>query len=222
MMSKTFEKAKERQEELFIEIASLLSGLTSPVRLKIIHFLSQAPHSVEQLSLKLGQSVANTSMHLKKMQREDILKAETSGQKRIYSLAHLELKTFWEQIQDYAQIQDPTKIIDSEAIYHENLLWEKSLKETIKDIKSQKVLLLDVRPNDEVDEDDPQYSKYVVHIPFDNLKRMKDELPANKPLLIICRGRLCVMSNESTHQLRKMGFEAFKGHFSWFQLSQAL
>jgi DNA-binding transcriptional ArsR family regulator len=221
-MSKTFDKAKARQEELFVEIASLLSGLASPVRLKIIHFLSQAPHSVEQLSLKLGQSVANTSMHLKKMQRENILKTETSGQKRIYSLAHSELKNFWEQIQDYALAQDPTKIIDSKVIYQENLVWDKNLRETVKDIKSEKVILLDVRPSDEVEEQDMQYSKYVMHIPFDNLKKLKDELPTNKPILIICRGRLCVMSNESTHQLRKMGFEAFKGNFSWFQLSQAL
>jgi DNA-binding transcriptional ArsR family regulator len=221
-MSKTFDKAKNRQDELFIQIASLLSGLASPVRLKIIHFLSQAPHSVEQLSLKLGQSVANTSMHLKKMQRENILKTETSGQKRIYSLSHPELKHFWEQIQDYAQAQDPTKIIDSNDIYNEDLVWKKNLKETIKEIKSQKIILLDVRPLDEVDELDPNYLKYVMHIPFDNLKKMKDDLPKNKDILIICRGRLCVMSNESTFHLRKMGFSAFKGNFSWFQLSQAL
>jgi DNA-binding transcriptional ArsR family regulator len=221
-MSKTFDKAKSRQDELFIEIASLLSGLASPVRLKIIHFLSQAPHSVEQLSLKLGQTVANTSMHLKKMQRENILKTETSGQKRIYSLSHNELKSFWEQIQDYALAQDPSKIIDSNNIYNENLVWEKSLKDTIKEIKSQKIILLDVRPIDEVDELDPNYLKYVIHIPFDNLKKMKDDLPKNKDILIICRGRLCVMSNESTFQLRKMGYSAFKGNFSWFQISQAL
>ena len=91
-MSKTIEKAKERQDYLFNEMASLMDALASPVRLKIIHFLTQAPHSVEQLSLKLGQTVANTSMHLKKMQREGILKIETMAQKRIYSLAQGEMR----------------------------------------------------------------------------------------------------------------------------------
>ena len=79
-MNKTIEKAKDRQEYLFSEMSALLNGLASPVRLKIIHFLTQAPHSVEQLAQKLGQSIANTSMHLKKMQRENILKTENLGQ----------------------------------------------------------------------------------------------------------------------------------------------
>ena len=112
-MNKTIEKAKQRQDYLFEEMSSLLEALASPVRLKIIHFLSQAPHSVEQLSLKLGQSMANTSMHLNKMQRENILKTETLGQKRIYSLAQVEMKELWEQIQNFALVHNPTNVIDS-------------------------------------------------------------------------------------------------------------
>lgn len=219
---KTIDKAKERQDYLFTEMSSMLEAIASPVRLKIIHFLSQAPHSVEQLSLKLGQTVANTSMHLKKMQRENILKTETSGQKRIYSLAQDELKDLWEQIQDFALKHNPTNVIDSRTIYQEELEWDKDLDETIKLIKNKKVVLIDVRPDDEVDEIDAFYKKYVMHIPFDEIKKQKDELPKSKPFLVICRGRLCVMANESTFQLRKLGFDAYKLNQSWHQVSKLL
>lgn len=221
-MSKTIEKARERQDYLFKEMSSLLEALASPVRLKIIHFLSQAPHSVEQLSLKLGQSVANTSMHLKKMQRENILNTESIGQKRIYSLAQVEMKEFWEQIQNFASIHNASNVISSKEIYNEELKWPKDLEETIKMIKARKLTLIDVRPDDEINEVDPTYKKYVLHIPFDNLKKLKETVPTSRPILIICRGRLCVLAHESTYQLRKLGFDAFKFDLSWYQLSKKL
>ena len=221
-MSKTIEKAKERQDYLFNEMASLMDALASPVRLKIIHFLTQAPHSVEQLSLKLGQTVANTSMHLKKMQREGILKIETMAQKRIYSLAQEEMREFWEQIQRFALIHNPTNGLVSIEIYKEELEWTNELEETIKLIKTKKITLLDVRPDDEVDEINPTYKKNVTHIPFENIKKLKEELPKSKPILVICRGRLCVMANESTLLLRKLGVDAYKLNLSWYELSKKL
>ena len=221
-MNKTIEKAKDRQEYLFSEMSALLNGLASPGRLKIIHFLTQAPHSVEQLAQKLGQSIANTSMHLKKMQRENILKTENLGQKRIYSLAQVEMKEFWEQIQQFALKHNELNIISSKNIYHEELDWDKNVHDTLKMIKAKKVIVLDVRPNDEVESKNEIYEKFVLHIPFSELKKRSGELPKTKIILVVCRGRICVMSNESAFVLRKLGFEAFKLNSSWFQLSQML
>lgn len=221
-MSKTIQKGKDRQDYLFNEMSSLLGALASPVRLKIIHFLTQAPHSVEQLSLKIGQSVANTSMHLKKMQRENLLHAEISGPRRIYSLAQPEMKIFWEQIQDFALIHNAENVISSEEIYNEDLKWQKDLAETIKMLKAKKIVLIDVRPDDEIVDTDNNYKKYVTHIPFESLKKESESIPVSKPLLLICRGRLCVISNESTFLLRKLGFEAYKFDYSWFQISKEL
>jgi DNA-binding transcriptional ArsR family regulator len=221
-MSRTFEKAKERQDYLFSEISSLLNAMASPVRLQVIHFLTQSPHSVEQLALKLNQSVANTSMHLKKMQRENILKVEIKGQKRIYSLSQNEMREFWEQIQNFALIHNESNIISSKEIYGENLEWQKNIEEAVKLIKAKKLTLLDVRPDDEIEMDDCIYKKYVTHISFNNLKKLKETLSNANPILVICRGRLCIMSNESTYLLRKLGFDAFKLNFSWYQVSKLL
>ncbi len=221
-MSKTLEKAKKRQDELFHEMSALLGALASPVRLKIIHFLSQAPHSVEQLSLKLGQTIANTSMHLKKMQRENILKSQTLGQKRIYSLAQPGMKDFWEEIQNFTLQHNPENTIASAKIYPENLTWNQDPHETIKMIKAKKLTLLDVRPLDEVDETDTKYLKYVLHLPYSDLKTHLDTIPKSRPVIIICRGRLCVMANESTAELRTLGFKAYKWDLSWFEVSKYL
>jgi DNA-binding transcriptional ArsR family regulator len=67
LMKKKLNELKTKQDHLFNDASSILSSLSAPVRIKLIHFLSQAPLTVEVLSGKLGQSVANTSMHLRKM-----------------------------------------------------------------------------------------------------------------------------------------------------------
>jgi rhodanese-related sulfurtransferase len=156
------------------------------------------------------------------MQRENLLQTVVLGQKRIYSLTHPELKDFWEQIQQFALKHNPANVLSSDEIYEKSLEWTKDLAETTKLIKARKVTLLDVRPQDEVDESELIYKKYVLHIPADELKKSKEKLPKSRPVLVICRGRLCVMSNEATYQLKKIGFDAHKLNMSWHQLSQNL
>ncbi len=221
-MKKSFQEAKEKQEELFVEIANLLGALASPVRLKIFHFLTQAPHSVEQLASKLGQTVANTSMHLKKLQREKLLKVESDAQKRIYSLTRPEMKDFWEQILEFAAIHDPENTLNSAQIYGEDLDWHQSLEETAQLILARKVTLIDVRPQDELNAKEDHYQKYVTSIPFDAIKEHIEDIPKNRPVLIICRGRLCIMANEITSLLRKKNLNAFRLKYSWHQLSSLL
>ena len=79
-------------------------------------------------------------MHLKKMQRENILKTEVSGQKRIYSLSNPEMRDFWEQIQSFALSHNPSNSLRSDEIYREELEWRKDVQETIKLLQSKKLI----------------------------------------------------------------------------------
>jgi DNA-binding transcriptional ArsR family regulator/rhodanese-related sulfurtransferase len=221
-MKKTMELARQQQDHIFNELAKLMGALGSPVRLKIFHFLTQAPHSVEQLADKLNQSIANTSMHLKKLQREGLLKAETMAQKRVYSLAHTEMKNFWEQILAFSLIQNPENDFATESIYGEELNWDKSLEETIKLITAKKVVLLDVRPLDEIDSEDILYHRYVLSIPASELKQRQKEILGAKPILVMCRGRLCVLASEVTANLRDTRKNVYRLPFSWHQLATKL
>jgi DNA-binding transcriptional ArsR family regulator len=221
-MKKTLEKAKNEQEHLFNELAKLMGALGSPVRLKIFHFLTQAPHSVEQLSEKLGQSIANTSMHLKKLQRENLLKSRSEGQKRIYSLAQAKMRDFWEHILAFSLEHNPQHDFQTEYIYGENLNWTKSLDQTIQLIINKKVVVMDVRPLDEIDSEDILYKKWILNIPFSEIIKRVDEIPNKKPLLILCRGRLCIMASEVTASLRHNRNDVYRLPFSWHQLASKL
>jgi DNA-binding transcriptional ArsR family regulator len=63
IMDNKLKVLKQRQEDIF-SLASLLGAMAAPVRIRLIHFLSQAPLTVEVMEIKVDQSVANTSIWL--------------------------------------------------------------------------------------------------------------------------------------------------------------
>jgi rhodanese-related sulfurtransferase len=205
-MDKKLKLLKERQEDIFVSLASRLGAMASPVRIRLIHFLSQAPLTVEVMAGKVDESIANTSMHLRKMLSEGLVSVETRGQKRLYSLAP-EVLEFWEYYQSFAQKLDPSLVLTTSDIYSD-LKWTHSWSETKKLAKAGQVLLLDVRPKDEVIEGDS--ASFVLHIPQSDLKTNLKKLPKKKPLLVFCRGRLCALSAYSANYLREMGFKAYR------------
>lgn len=215
-MDKKLQKLKDRQDDVFSQMASILSAMASPVRIKLIHFLSQAPLTVEVLSTKINQSVANTSMHLRKMLSENLVSVETLGQKRLYSLAPT-LIEFWEQFQDYAQALHPSLVLQVEDVYGD-INWTKSIEETKLLLKNKQIVFLDVRPDDEIT--DSSDSEKILHISQNELQSKLKLLPKRKPILVFCRGRMCALSAFSVNFLKENGFAAFRFKESWNSIKQ--
>jgi rhodanese-related sulfurtransferase len=209
---------KQRQEDIFVSLASLLGAMAAPVRIRLIHFLSQAPLTVEVMATKVDQSVANTSMHIRKMLSEGLVSVESLGQKRLYTLAP-EVQFFWENFQDFAQKLDPSLVLESSDLYGD-INWGEPWSDTKKLIKSGEVILLDVRPSDEVLEKDEV--EFVTHIPQSDLKSNLKSLPKKKKILVFCRGRLCALSAFSVNYLRENGFKAYRLDVSWNNLKADL
>lgn len=202
---------KERQDDIFVSLATLLGAMASPVRIRLIHFLSQAPLTVEVMASKVDESIANTSMHLRKMFNEGLVKVETLGQKRLYSLSP-SIIGFWEHFQDFAQELDPSLVLEVQDVYGD-INWSYSLPETKKMLRSKEVLLLDVRPKEEVlgDED----LEDILHIPQSDLKESLKKLSKKKKVLVFCRGRLCALSAFAVNYLRENGYKAYRLDASW-------
>ena len=210
---------KQRQGDIFESMSGILSAIASPVRIRLIHFLSQAPLTVEVLADKTDQSVANTSMHLRKMFNEGLVSVESIGQKRLYTLVPAVLD-FWELYQDFIQKLDPSLKINPKELFGE-INWTKDWDETRKLIKKQEIIFLDVRPNDEV-ADGLQTIAPVMHIPQNELKLKLEKLPKRKIILVFCRGRMCALSAYSVNYLRENGLKAYRIEESWTRLKNEL
>lgn len=209
---------KHRQDDIFVSLSALLAAMASPVRLRLVHFLSQAPLTVEVLSQKVDESIANTSMHLRKMLAEGLVSVESLGQKRLYTLAP-EVLEFWENFQDFAQELDPTLELATGEVYGE-IDWKLDWEHTRKLIKAGEVTLLDVRPQDEVTLEAAH--PHVLHIPQGELKAKLKDLAKKKNYLVFCRGRLCALSAFSVNYLRENGLKAHRLERSWNSLKNDL
>lgn len=210
---------KEQQADVFDSMAGILGAIAAPVRIKLIHFLSQAPLTVEVLASKTDQSVANTSMHLRKMLSEGLVSVESLGQKRLYTLGPAVLD-FWESYQDFVQKLNPSLKINSEELFGD-ISWNKDWKETRKLLKNKEIILLDVRPNDEVVDELKDFSE-IMHISQQDLKQNLRKLPKRKQILVFCRGRMCALSAYSVNYLRENGFKAYRLEESWTRLKKEL
>jgi len=215
-MNKKLQQLKNEQDEIFNNFSKILLALAAPVRLKLIHFLSQAPLTVEVLATKTDQSVANTSMHLRKMLTENIVQVAVHGQKRLYSL-NPALMDFWESCQNFAQAIDPKMVLDVNKVYG-NMSWEQDIKTTLKMIKAHEVTLVDARPEDEVAEEIKGLE--IFHISTRELVASSQQLPKRKPILVFCRGRFCALSAHVVDELRSLGFKAFRLEESWHILKK--
>ena len=202
---------KRRQENVFDSLASLLGGLASPVRIRLVHFLSQAPLTVEVLAAKAEQSMANTSMHLRKMHAEGLVTVESLGQKRLYSLAPA-VQDFWERCQDFAQQINPSLVLHTADVYGD-INWKLPWDETRELVWSGKIVLVDVRPADELITSEE--SEHVLRIPQGELKSHLKMISKRKSVLVLCRGRLCALSAFAVNYLREKGYKAYRLEGSW-------
>lgn len=217
-MDKKLALLKNQQDEIFTGIASILSGIASPVRIKLIHYLSQGPLTVETLANKIDQSIANTSMHLRKMLTLKIVTVSVQGKNRLYAL-HPQALPFWEASQDFIQHIDPSLKLAIEEVYEE-MDWGENLKSTIKMAKNNEILLLDARPADEVSENLAPLN--VLHIPSSDISKNLGKIPKKKPVLVFCRGRMCALSSFVVNELRKNGVNAYRLNESWYSLKKLL
>lgn len=219
-MTSSISKLKEKQDKVFNQMAQILGAISSPVRIKLIHFLSQAPLTVEVLANKTDQSVANTSMHLRKMLTENVVAVETAGQKRLYSL-HPSLFLFWEQIQDFIQNLEPNlNMLDQNS--EEELSWHLSMTETMNLAKKGQIVFLDVRPDDEIELSSEMKLKNYLHLSMEKLPNNLKLIPRSKKIIVLCRGRMCALSIYTVNYLRENKYDAYRLNQSWFSLREKL
>lgn len=83
------------RSRIYDNVARISQSIASPIRLRIIQSLANSPRTVESLSEKTGESIANTSQHLQKMLRAGILSCQKKGVSRIYQLASPEVLKIW-------------------------------------------------------------------------------------------------------------------------------
>src|SRR5437764_1272509 len=95
--SRTMNTMSDRaaKDALFDAFAEVAKALASGRRAEIVDLLAQGERSVDEIAGEIGQSVANTSHHLRGMARAGVLRTRREGTRIVYMLASDRVAELW-------------------------------------------------------------------------------------------------------------------------------
>jgi rhodanese-related sulfurtransferase len=195
--------AKDALYEGFAEVAK---ALASGRRAEIVDVLAQGERSVDDIAEEIGQTVANTSHHLRAMARAGVLTTRREGTRIYYMLASDRVAELWSATRDvaaehvagleklaaaYLGDRDGVDVVDR--------------TELARRLRGGGVLVLDVRPA-------PEYAAGHIagarSVPVDELRRHLRALPKDAEVVAYCRGPYCVYADDAVRELNRKGFRA--------------
>ncbi len=204
------------KEQVYQQLSRVTHAISNPKRMELIDILSQKAFSVEDLSKEISMSVASTSQHLQVLKSAKLVKTERQGNFIIYSITDDSVLKLVSSVKELGFL----KITEIEGLIRDFKTSKNLLRSiTLDDLKSmsrkEKILLIDVRPEEEYR---AGHIPNAVSIPLAQLKKRLDELPRNKTIVAYCRGPLCVMAIDATTILKNKKFNAVRmedGYVEW-------
>jgi len=194
------------KDALYDGFAMVAKALANGRRAEIVDVLSQGERSVEELAAEIGQSVANTSQHLRYLAGAGLVRTRRDGNRVIYALTGPRVGQLWVTLRSVAA--DHVAQIDRLAAAY---LGDREGLETIsrdelaRRLRTGEVVILDVRPAAEYRAGHILGARPV---PIATLPDELDRLPHGQEVVAYCRGPYCVYADDAVRLLRERGLRA--------------
>lgn len=210
---------RKAKDELFDGFAEVAGALSSGRRAELIDVLEQSERHVEQLAAEIGQSVANTSFHLRAMAAAGLVTTRRDGNRIYYRLASERVGELWAALRDVAAAHH----VDFDFLSDAYLGDRSGLEQIGRDELAQRLadgdmIVIDVRPA-------PEYEAGHIagarSIPIESLQAQLRELPDNVEVIAYCRGPYCVYADDAVRQLAGDGRPARRLEDGFPQWEQA-
>lgn len=193
---------RARKDRLFDGFAAVGKALSSGRRLELLDVLSQGPRSVERLSAEIGQSMANTSAHLRLLLAAGLVSTQRDGNRVVYGLAGPTVESLWVALRATAEAQ--SAVIDRLAA---DYLGGRDGLEAITRAELARRLggedppvVLDVRPTEEFT---AGHIPGAVSVPPDEMSERLKGLSGAGDVVAYCRGPFCVYADDAVRALTR-------------------
>src|SRR2546421_8728635 len=90
------------KDALYDGFAEVAKAMASGRRAEIVDLLAQGERSVDDVAEEIGQTVANTSHHLRAMARAGVVATRRDGTRIFYRLASERVGELWSALRDVA------------------------------------------------------------------------------------------------------------------------
>ncbi len=194
------------KDALYDGFAILAKALANGRRSEIVDVLAQGERSVEDLAGEIGQSVANTSQHLRHLARAGVVRTRRDGNRIYYDLASPHIVELWMSLRDAAaaQVAEIERLADA-YLGDRDGLETVTRDELARRLRAGDVVVLDVRPAAEYRAGHITGARSV---PLEQLRAELDRLPRDGDVVAYCRGPYCVYADQAVRELRARGFAA--------------
>lgn len=193
-------------QPIFVELADLARSLAHPHRIALLDHVGQGEFAVERLAELSGLSMANTSQHLQQLRRAGLVQTRRDGKRVLYRLGGGPVAEVLAALRAHAEhMRAEIRGLVADSFRQPEKLQAMSREELLGLMRSDGVVLLDVRPEDEFAQG---HLPGALNIPADELERRLAELPADQQIVAYCRGPHCVLSLDAVVSLRAKGLRA--------------
>jgi rhodanese-related sulfurtransferase len=154
---------------------------------------------VEEIAAEIGQSVANTSFHLRTLAVAGLVTTRQDRNRVYYRLTSERVIQLWAAVRDVATAhhQELERLADA-YLGDRDSIDEISRDELARRLRSGDVIVLDVRPRAEYAAGHVAGARSV---PIESLSAELESLPDDLEIVAYCRGPFCVFADEAVRLL---------------------
>ncbi|MCC6435619.1 MAG: metalloregulator ArsR/SmtB family transcription factor [Acidimicrobiales bacterium] len=192
---------RSAKDALFDAFGEVAKALANGRRAELIDVLAQGERHVDELATEIGQSVANTSFHLRVLANCGLVTTRRDGTRIYYRLASSRVAELWTALRDVTAAHHE-QLDDLAAAYlgDRTRLQQVGRDELAERIAAGEVVVVDVRPTAEYAAGHIAGAR---SIPIDVLAAHLRTLPADVEVVAYCRGPYCVYADEAVRILRR-------------------
>jgi rhodanese-related sulfurtransferase len=206
------------KDALFDGFAEVAKALANGHRAELVDVLAQGERHVEDLADEIGQSVANTSFHLRVLASAGLVVTRRDRTRIYYRLASDRVGELWAALREVTAAH-LSQLDDLAAAYlgDRDQLEQITRDELARRIAAGDIVVIDVRPAAEYASGHITGAR---SIPIDTLARQLRRLPDGVEIVAYCRGPYCVFADDAVRVLRRRGRQARRledGYPEWRQ-----
>lgn len=194
------------KDAMFDAFADVAKAVGNGRRSELIDVLVQGERFVDELAVEIGQSVANTSFHLRVLAASGLVTTRRDGTRIYYRVASDRVMDLWVAMRDVATAHH-RQLDELAAAYlgDRSRLEEIDRGELVRRLADGDVVVVDVRPAAEYAAGHIAGAR---SIPIDGLARHVRSLPKGVVIVAYCRGPYCVLADDAVRLLRRRGRSA--------------
>lgn len=198
------------KDALYDGFAEVAKAVANGRRAELVDVLAQGERHVDELAAEIGQSVANTSFHLRVLAAAGLVTTRRDGNRVFYRLASDRVADLWAAVRDVAAAHlEALEALTADYLGDRAGVEEIDRDELARRIGDGDLIVLDVRPGSEYAAGHITGAR---SIPHDELAGRLGEIPRGVEVVAYCRGPFCVYADDAVRLLRSRRRRARRLH----------